>query len=258
MQNGILCWMAMGKSSTGAGPPYTHTIGPTTDGTPLPSFTINHEQKGSATNEEYQFMGCKIDSLAMIYDMKDAPFLMGKVEVRGLGAQDGIALTNDPSLPATANTDAYVELERKWDTGGAHGGPLDIDGLQRVEIHIANGLNPLYGRTYDTGTYTGMWPYQLLESSRKEYKIIMNLHPNTIERDMWDSLISTTTAITSTFKWIRSANDYILVTAVGPVVDHQLITPKVGDTLIEQVVIEPYDLNIEVKDSIAGATNYGE
>ena len=86
----------------------------------------------------------------------------------------------------------------------------------------------------------------------------MLLHPNTIERDMWDSLISTTTAITSTFKWIRGANDYILVTAVGPVVDHQLLTPDVGEVLLERVIIEPYDLNIEVKDSIIGTTNYGE
>jgi hypothetical protein len=255
MQNGILCWMAMGKSSTGAGPPYTHTITPTTDGSAIPSFTINHEQRGSATNEEYQFMGCKVDSLALVHDLENAPFLMAKVEMRGLKAQDGIALTNDPSLPATANTDAYVNLTRQWDVGGT---PVNIDGLQRVEIHIANGLSPIYGKTWDTGTYTGMWPYQLLEAQRKQYKIVMNLHPNTIERRLWDSLISTTTAITSTFTWTRSANDYIKVTAVGPVVEHELKTPKPGDALIEQVVIEPYDLDIEVKDSIIGTTNYGE
>jgi hypothetical protein len=255
MQNGILCWMAMGSSSTAGADPYTHTIAPTTDGSPIPSFTINHEQKGSATNEEYQFMGCKVDSLAMIYDMKDAPFLFGKVEIRGLKAQDGIALTNDPTLPATANTDAYTNLERKWDTGGT---PVNIDGLQRVEIHIANGLEPKYAHSHDTGVYTGMWPYTLLEATRKEYRIIMQLHPNTIERRLWDSLIATTTAITSTFKFIRGTNDYILVTAVGPIVEHQLITPVVGETLIEQVVIEPYDLNIEVKDSITGVANYGE
>lgn len=255
MQNGILCWAAMGYSSTAGADPYTHTIAPTTDGTPIPSFTINHEQKGSATDEEYQFMGCKVDSLALSYDMSDAPFLFAKVEIRGLKAQDGQALTNDPALPATANTDAYTQLERKWDTGGT---PVNIDGLQSVEINIANGLQPLYGKTWDTGTYTGMWPYQLLESQRKQYRISMLMHPNTVERRLWDSLISTTTAITSTFKWIRGANDYILVTAVGPIVEHQLITPKSGDALLEIVVIEPYDLNIEVKDSIDGAVNYGE
>ena len=44
---------------------------------------------------------------------------------------------------------------------------------------------------------------------------------------------------------------------MGPVVEHQLITPKTGDVLLEQVVIEPYSMSIEVKDSIAGGA-YGE
>jgi hypothetical protein len=129
--------------------------------------------------------------------------------------------------------------------------------LQTVEINIANGLMPKYARTWSAGTYTGMWPYLLIESPRKQYKISMLLHPNTIERRMWDSLISSTTAVTSTFKWIRAADDYIKVTAVGPVVEHQLITPKVGDTLLELVVIEPYSMSIEVEDAVA-AGDYGE
>ena len=254
MQNGVLLWAVMGKSSTAGADPYTHTITPTTDGTPIPSFTLNHEQKGSATDEEYQFMGCKFDSVALVYDMKQAPFLMAAAEIRGMKAQDGIDLTNDPTLPATANTDIYANLERIWDVGGT---PVNIDGLQRVEINIANGIEPKWGRTYDTGVYTGYWPFVLLEAKRKMYRINMLLHPKTIERRMWDSLISTATAITSTFKWVRGANDYIKVTAIGPVVEHQLITPKIPNLLLEQVVIEPYSMSIEVKDSIAGGA-YGE
>ena len=199
-------------------------------------------------------MGCKFDSLALVYDMKDAPFLMAMAEIRGMKAQDGIDLTNDPTLPATANTDIYANLERIWDVGGT---PVNIDGLQRVEINIANSIEPKYGRSWDTGVYTGYWPFVLLEAQRKQYRINMFLHPNTIERRMWDSLISTTTAITSTFKWVRGANDYIKVTAVGPVVEHQLVTPKSGDLLLENVLIEPYSMSIEVKDSIAGGA-YGE
>lgn len=255
MQNGILCWMALGASSTAGADPYTHTITPTTDGSRIPSFTINHEQKGSATDEEYQFQGCKVDSLTLIHDMIETPFLNAQVEYMAGKATDGIALTNDPALPATANTNAYIELERKWDTGGT---PVDIDGLQRVEISIANGLRPIFAHTWDTGTYTGMWVQEFMEANRKQYRIRMLLHPNTIERRLWDSLISTDTAITSTFKWIRGTNDYILVTAVGPIVEHQLLTPETGEALIEEVVIEPYSMSIEVKDSIAGGTNYGE
>ena len=251
MQNGVPIWAVMGKSSTAG---TVHTITPTTDGTPVPSFTLNHEQKGSATDEEYQFLGCKFDSLALVHDFINTPFLMGFAEIRGLKAQDGQALTNDPALPATANTYAYVNLERIWDVGGT---PVAIDGLQYVMINIANGLRPIFGKTYDTGVYTGMWPYELIEKPRKEYKITMQLHPTTIERRMWDSLIATGTAITSTFKWIRAADDYIKVTAVGPVVEHQIITPKDDDLLIQQVVIEPYSMSIEVEDAVA-AGDYGE
>ena len=134
---------------------------------------------------------------------------------------------------------------------------MAIDGLQRVEIHIANGLMPVMAHTWDTGTYTGQWVQEFLEANRKQYMIKMLLHPVTIERRMWDSLIATTTAITTTLKFIKSANDYILVTATGPVVEHQLITPQVGEDLLEQVVIEPYAMSIEVKDSLAGG-HYGE
>lgn len=256
MQNGILCWAALGLSSTAGADPYTHTITPTTDGSKIPSFTINHEQKGSATDEEYQFLGCTIDSLTLVHDMKNADFLMAKVEWMAAKAQDGIALTADPALPATSNSDVYENLERKWDSGGT---PVSLDGLQHIEINIINGLNPIYAHTWDTGVYTGQWVQQFLEAKRKQYRITMLLHPNTIERALWDELIATGNTKDATFKWIRSANDYILVTASDcQVVEHQLITPeKPADTLLEQVVLEPRALSIEVKDSIAGGA-YGE
>ncbi len=251
MQNGVLLWAAMGKSSTAG---VVHTITPTTDGSKIPSFTINHEQRGSATNEEYQFQGCTIDSLTLVYDMKEAPFLMAKVEWMAAKATDGIALTTAPALPATANTNAYVNLERKWDTTGTS---VNIDGLQRFEFSIINGLRPIYAHTWDSGTYTGQWVQEFLEADRKQYRVTLYLHPNTIERRMWDSLIATTTAVTSTFKFVRSATDYILITTIGPVVEHQLITPKIGEALIEKVVIEPYAVSIAVSDGLA-ASAYGE
>ena len=186
--------------------------------------------------------------------MKEAPFLMAKVEWMAAKATDGIALTTAPALPATANTNAYVNLERKWDTTGTS---VNIDGLQRFEFSIINGLHPIYAHTWDSGTYTGQWVQEFLEADRKRYQVTLYLHPNTIERRMWDSLIATTTAITSTFKFVRSATDYILITTIGPVVEHQLITPKAGEALIEKVVIEPYSVSIAVSDLLA-ASAYGE
>jgi hypothetical protein len=255
MQNGILCWAAMGASSTAGADPYTHTITPTTDGTLLPSFVINHERQGSGTSEEYQFLGCKVDSLMLSHDSTNVDFLMAKVEWMAAKAQDGIALTTAPALPATANTDPYVELTRTWDSAGT---PVALDGLEKIDIVIANGLRPVYAHSWDAGTYTGRWPYQFLEANKKQYQIRMSLHQDTIERALWDELIATGNTKDATFKWTRSTNDYILVTASDcQVITHEIKTPPSGVHLLEEVVLEPRALSIEVKDSIVAA-RYGE
>jgi hypothetical protein len=99
---------------------------------------------------------------------------------------------------------------------------------------------------------------EFLEANRKQYKIRMLLHPNTIERVLWDELIATGNTKDATFKWVRGTNDYILVTASDcQVVEHQLITPAADESFLEEVVLEPRKLVIEVKDSIAGGF-YGE
>jgi hypothetical protein len=259
MQNGILCWAAMGVSSTAGTDPYTHTIGPTTDGSQLPSFVINHERKGDATDEEYQFLGCKIDSLMLYHDLSDkAGFLMAKVEWMAGEAQDGIALTTTPALPATANTASYTQLTRTWYDTPEFAGAISLEGLAEIEIHIINGLAPVRGHTWDAGTYTGRWVQEFLENPRKQYLVNMKLHQNTIERVLWDELIATDNTKNAIFKWTRSANDYIQVTCTDcQVIQHDIKTPPVGETLFEQVVLEPRALAIEVKDSIAGA-RYGE
>jgi hypothetical protein len=257
MQNGILCWAAMGASSTAGADPYTHTITPTTDGTKLPSFTIQHERKGDATNEEYQFQGCKIDSLMLFYDDRPGSnFLLAKVEWMAANESDpGFALTNAPALPATANTASYSQITRTWD---ANGTPVTLDGLQTIEVHIINGLMPVFAHSYDGGAYTGDKVVEFVEAPRKQYLINMTLHQSTIERALWTELIGTGNTKDAVFKWTRSTNDYIQVTATDcQVKQHEIKTPLVGKTLIEQVVLEPRAMSIEVKDSIVGG-RYGE
>lgn len=251
LQNGICIYLALGDSSTAGD---VHTLTPTIDGSPIPSMTINHQWLGEGTDEEFQSMGIKVDSLKLIYDMEEPEFLMVEMNVMAMKSQDGIALTTPPALPATANKLTYENLERKWDTTGT---PVNIDGLQYLEISIGNGLTPIYGHTWDAGVYTGMWPFLLTEAKMKKYRITMDMHTNTVERRLWDSLISTDTAITSTFKFVRSANDYILVTAVGPIVGHELITPAKDELMIARVEIEPYSMTVDVKDTIDDA-RYGD
>jgi len=255
LQNGIPIWAAMGASSTASS---VHTITPTTDGSDLPSFTINHEQEGPATAEEYQFTGCKIDALTLVHDLNpDGPnMLMAQMDWMAMKAQDGIALTTPPALPPTANSDPYVNLTRTWDYGS---GNVAINGLKKVSIIIGNGLQPLYAHSYDGGTYTGQWPWRLHEAKRKEYRIVMDLHPITVERQLWDELISLSNTKELYFKWTRSTNDYIEVTATDcQVTEHELkSTGNNKEELVERVVIEPRALSFSVKDSIDGGY-YGE
>jgi len=171
-------------------------------------------------------------------------------------AADGIALTNAPSLPPTANTNPYVNLTRTWDFGG---GNTSLDGLTKVSIVIANGLTPLYAHSWDAGTYTGQWPWRLHEAKRKEYRIVLEMHQTTIERALWDELITLSNTKELYFKWTRSTNDYIECTATDcQVVQHDIkSTGKDQELNIVQVVLEPRALSFSIKDSIAGGY-YGE
>ena len=255
MQNGIPCWMAMGKSVTAGTDPYTHTITPYTDGTLLPSFTINIEEEGTATDEEFQWTGCKVDSLVLSHDAATVNCLIAKMEWMAAKEADGIALTTAPQLPATASTGPYMALERKYDIAGAN---LSIDGLQRIDIIIRNGLEPLNAHTWDTGVYTGEWPYAFLEANMKDYEIQMLLHPSTVERAIWDDKRTHTNTKNYTFKWTRSANDYIKVTASKcHVLEHEKSTPRAGERMMVVVRMVPETMSIEVKDSIVGG-RYGE
>jgi len=258
-QNGIPIWLTMGLSSTAGAGPYTHTITPTTDSSLLPSIVIQHEEKGTATDEEYQFQGVKVDSLTLSHDMQEgAPnVLTAKMEIMAAYALDpGFALTNDPALPATANTAAYSALTRTWDYGS---GNVAINGLRSVDINIINGLMPLYAHSWTAGVYTGQWPYAFAEAPMKQYVINLVISKNTIERSMWDELLSLSNTKEAYFKWTRSANDYIAVTATDcQVTRHDILTPA-GDKRDDVVGVDLYPraLSFSVVDSIAGGA-YGE
>jgi len=260
MQNGIACWLTMGGHSVAGSDPYTHTIAPTVDGTQLPSIVLQHEEKGSGTDEEYQFQGIKVDSIVLSHDsnLPDGDFLQAKLEIKGAYAKDpAFALDTDPALPATANGDPYINLTRKWNTTDPSAG-TSIAGLEKIEIVVANGLTPIYSSSYDSGTWTGQWPYMFLEAQKKAYRINLLMHPNTIERQLWDELLASTNTKDAVFKWTRSANDYIKVTALDcKVIDVPKHTPESGVLNLELVVLQPRAVSIEVKDSIAGGA-YGD
>ena len=257
LQNGVPIMLAMGKSSTAGAGPYTHTITPYTDGTQLPSVVWHHEESGTGTAEEYQFQGCKVDSLVLSHDMGGPDMLMGKMEIMaGKAVDPAFTLTNDPALPATAETDPFVNLTRTWDYGSGNDA---LDGLHSVDISIVNALTPMYAPSYDTGTYTGYWPYMLKEASRKQYKIVISMHPDTVERKLWDELLARSNTKEMHFKWTRSATDYIAVTCTDcQILKHDIVTDEGSKLKLLNVEIEPRALSFSVVDSIAGGGAYND
>lgn len=260
MQNGIPLWAIMGKSSTAGADPYTHTITPagTTGGAIdlLPSFTVQHELSGTATDYQIQFLGMKMSSLTLVTGFEER-ILAGAAEWIAKSAVKGAvgALTNAPILPPTASEAPYHfnNLTRTWDYGDT---AVALDGLQYMEFTISADMMPEYAHAWDGATYVGRQLKSLIEGTRKLYTLKMRLHqPSSV---IWEELVGTSNTEDMYFKWTRDTNDYIEMNLTDCwVTSHEIITPEIGQPLVEEVIIEPRAVSFTVKDSIAGGY-YGE
>lgn len=252
MQNGVLLQAVLGKSATGAGPPYTHTITPYDDGTRLDSFTMNAEMLGTATDFPVQVTGAICGMLTLSYDLTPPAVLLAQADFLCKKFQDGVVLTTKAQLPATATTAPYNQLTRTFNS-------VSMDGLKSVEIMIDNGLNALYANTNDAGTYTGMWPFAISEAPRIEYRVRMLVHPSTIEDDLFDEAVATGNTYDLVLKFQKGSdtNDYIQFTFSDCHVDMYEAVIQEGDTMLHEVEMSPERLSVEIKDAIAGGI-YGE
>lgn len=261
MQNGVLFEAVLGKSSTTDDSPgagfNTHVITPPDDGSLLSSFTIHHERTGTGTDWATQFLGCKIANLTITCGFEQK-YLIGRVDWIAKKAEDpnldgtNAMLTNDPALPATANTAPYSWniLTRTFDGN-------DIDGLTYLELSINPDLMANFVHKWDSGTYVGRWADSFIEGSRKRYELTMQYHPDS--DDLWDELVATGNTKDIVFKWARHAtNDLIEITLSDvQLVHHEVKSPTPGDTLIEEVVCEPRAVSVSVVDKLEGS-DYGE
>jgi len=260
LQNGIPLWMAQGGSSTADDTPsagyYTHTI--TADD--LPSFTTYHERTGTGTDWVILYTGCMVGNLTLQCSQETLG-LLATIDWVSQNAADpnldgtNATLTNDPALPATANTEPYLfsQLTRTWDYGS---GNVALDGLEDVKLTISPGLQVLMSHYWDSGTNKAHIPRGYYEAPRRDYQLEFIYHPE--NDDVWDALVSTSNAQEFYLKWTRDTKDYIAITCTDcQVIDHDTITPRTEDTLLERVIFEPRSLSISVVDQIAGGS-YGE
>jgi hypothetical protein len=261
--NAIPIWSVMGKSST-AGPVggiYTHTITPTTATNGvldlLPSFCIQHELSGDSTDYQVQFTGVKTSGLTLFcnFDDKVLMAVMNFIAQKSVKGAVG-ALTNAPILPPTSNDAPYHfnNMTRTWDYGS---GNVALDGLHSMEFNINPDLEALYADLWDGATYKGRNLYKLIEGPRKRYTLKLQYHQEA--SGMWEELIATGNTKEMYFKFTRhSTEDYIEMTLTDcQVISHELVTPELGQPLLEEVIIEPRAVSFTVKDKIVG-THYGE
>ena len=261
LQNAIPIWAIMGKSAS-TGPVsdiYTHTITPPTAVSGvlplLPSFTIQHELSGTATDYQIQFTGVKMSGMMLKCGWQNR----GLTAIIDWIAQDAVkgavgVLTNAPILPPTANEAMYMfpNMTCEYDS-------VSLDGLEDIEITINPDLEAEYVHRWDgSNNYTGRNLLELTEGTRKMYsiKLMYTQHASTIFED----LIATGNNKELVVTFVRDAtDDYIEMTFTDcQIVSHQIITPEIGEHLSEEVIMEPRALSISVKDKINGSPFYGE
>lgn len=262
VQNGILLWAVMGKSSTAGADPYTHTI-TKADATAgvlglLPSFTLHHERTGTASDWASHYLGCKVARL-LLHCSAARSFLIARVDWMAKSAEKAaFTMTNDPVLPPTASASPYLfgNMTRTIYTNVSPTSPETIDGLLEMELDINPVLSQLKTASWSAGVYDRS-PTVFLEGERKLYELRLKYSPNT--STLWEELLATSNLKDIVFKWTRSANDYIEITCADCMIrDHTQNTPSEDDTtIVDTVLIEPRSVTIEVKDSIAGGF-YGE
>lgn len=257
MQNAIPIWAAMGKSSTADDTPsaglYTHTITPPTAVAGvlplLPSFTIQHEMAGTATNWQVQFTGCKVASLTLLCGFENRILLCMMDWIAQKAVKGTFELDDAPVLPPTANKAPYhfINTTRTWDYAGAN---VALDGLIDMELTINPDVIPHYaGRDRNLKN--------VLEGPRKRYVLKLRYHQGSSA--IWEELIATGNTKELYFKFTRHAtDDYIAITLTDcQVIGHELMTPELDKPLIEEVTIEPRAVSITAVDKIAGSY-YGE
>lgn len=254
MQNAIPLWAVMGKSSTTGpvGSIYTHTITVPTAVAGvlplLPSFTIQHEMAGTATNWQAQFLGCKVASLTLLCGFENRILMCMMDWLAQIAVKGTFELTSAPILPPTKNEEPYhfVNMTRTWDYGGTN---VALDGLIDMELTINPDIIPHYaGRDRNLKSQ--------LEGPRKQYTLKMRYHQGSSA--IWEELIASSNAKELYFKFTRGTDDYIEITLTDcQITGHELVTPEVGEALVEEVTMEPTSVSITVKDKIAGSY-YGE
>lgn len=245
LQNGIPLWLAMGVSSTGAGPPYTHAITPGY----LPSITLQHDRTGSGADWGIQYTGVMASRFKLMDD-RSVPGLIAVIDwVAKDVADPGFVLSSTPALPATATTGPFYDLVTATYDGN------DLDGLKDFEFTIDPGLNALMGQWWLANVDQSHVPIAYVEDFVRKYSLALRMHPG--NDDLWDDGISPTgNTKDMVFKWQKSANDYVQLTMTDVQILYPETTTPKGD-LVEIYECVPTTVQIEVKDAIAGGS-YGE
>jgi hypothetical protein len=239
LQNGILCYLALGSSSTAAS---VHTITPTT--TSLPSVTVQHDLTGTATDWGTQYKGVQVARLELncAYDTQ---YLWANVDwVAQSAAKQAFISTNTPTLPATANSAPYKFSQLTATFAG--------NSFRTNLKSVSFSMTPNFIHWTD-GTRT---PPQPIEGDRFSYQLKFEHTP--ADTTFFDELVATGNTSDVVLKWTRSANDYIEITMTNCHINHApQKSPKKGRSLIEEVWGEPEQVSIAIKDSV-GVSHYGE
>lgn len=253
-QNGVPIGLVMGKSSTvddspGAGI-NTHTLVVQTAVAgilPLnPSFTIQYEKKGTATDWATQYRGTKIGKLTMEIS-RETGYLSYFVDIISKQPADpGFVLDTAPALPVTSNTAlfAFGNTTFTYDT-------VDISAyITGMQFEIFPDIRQIYENAEE-------YPAQFVEAFRKKYELRLSLTP--YADDMWDELIAAANTKDMTIKLTRHSTDDYISLALSDLMFKkvpQKVPPRNTAEVVE-VIADPRSVTVTVVDKLEGS-DYGE
>ena len=257
--DGVPFMLSMGASSTGAGPPFTHTITFGAPGHTPKSISLYHEVSGTGgTLLSWLLKGMVVTDASLeigVFDGEDIlTMVLGYMGQQAVAA--GFTLNTPPARRiAGSRPFTWGDLTNGSGAYTYDGNPLT--GLQRIGIRWETSYRVLLAHRADGGVNLSHRPYTAISLRAK--RPLITLEGEFGDDTFLDDLIATSNTKDLVLKWHRGANDTLQIDALncwpveGPV---SIGTPD--DPARQRVILAPMGgYTVTVIDSLAGAS-YGE
>ena len=251
--------LSMGLSSTGAGPPYTHSISFGAPGHTPPSISLYHEVSGGGgTLLAWLLKGMVVTDAEIQCGVNNTEDVMRMI----LGFQGQLAVAAGFTLTTAPVRRITGSRPFTWgDLTNANGaytyGGNPLTGLQRLSIRWETSYKVLLAHRASSGVNLSHQPYVAI--STRATRPLITLEGEFGNDTFLDDLVASSNVNDLVLKWYRGANDTLQIDASNcwPVEAPARIGSP-DDPFSQRVVLAPMGgFTVSAVDSLAGGS-YGE